>query len=89
MKDAGYVHRQPKSRRAALVCSFVVLLVGAAYALSGGWSAPVSLSTPIPPTLYTTSPAVGINSSGAQAAAWVNESNYLLLQVAARDAEGS
>ena len=55
----------------------------------GGWSTPVSLSIPIPPTFYTASPAVGINSLGAQAAAWINEDNYLLLQVAARDAGGS
>ena len=34
----------------------------------GGWSTPVSLSIPIPPTFYTASPAVGINSLGAQAA---------------------
>lgn len=76
-------------RASKLALGVVLLLVCAAFALSGGWSAPVSLSTPIPPTLYTTTPAVGINSSGAQAAAWVNESNYLLLQVAARDAGGS
>lgn len=87
MKNAGYVNGY--KTRAALVCSFVALLVCAAYALSGGWSAPASLSTPIPPTLYTTTPAAGINASGAQAAAWVNESNYLLLQVAARDAAGN
>jgi hypothetical protein len=59
-----------------------------AYAASG-WTTPVALSTPIPPTYYVTSPAVAINSSGAQAAAWVNEDNYLLLQVAAQDAGGS
>jgi hypothetical protein len=88
LKNAGYVSLR-KSRKAALISSFVALLVCAAYALSGGWSAPASLSTPIPPTFYTTTPAVGVNSSGAQAAAWVNESNYLLLQVAARDAAGN
>jgi hypothetical protein len=59
-----------------------------AYAASG-WTTPVALSTPIPPAFYVTSPVVAINSSGAQAAAWVNEDNYLLLQVAAQDAGGS
>ena len=56
-----------------------------AYAASG-WSTPVTLATPIPPTYYVTSSAVATNSSGAQAAAWVSENNYLLLQVAAQDA---
>jgi len=65
------------------------VLVCAALAASGVWSAPVTLSTPIPPTYYATSPAVDVNSSGAHAAAWVNEDNYLLLQVAAQDAGGS
>jgi len=32
----------------------------------GGWSTPVSLSIPIPPTFYTASPAVAINSLGAR-----------------------
>jgi hypothetical protein len=65
-----------------------MVVTGAVYA-AGGWSTPVSLSIPIPPTFYTASPAVAINSSGAQAAAWINEDNYLLLQVAAQDAGGS
>src|SRR5215470_11744019 len=68
--------------------SGTLLLTFAAYAASG-WTAPVALSTPIPPTDYVTSPVVAINSSGAQAAAWVNEDNDLLLQVAASDAGGS
>ncbi len=45
---------------------------------SGVWSTPVTLSTPIPPTYYAASPAVAVASTGAQAAAWINESNYLL-----------
>jgi hypothetical protein len=82
----------PKSSRkrlfwaVAIACVLCLALV--AYAASG-WSTPVALSTPIPPTYYVTSPAVAINSSGAQAAAWVNEDNYLLLQVAAQDAGGA
>jgi hypothetical protein len=64
-------------------------LIGAAYAAAGGWSTSVSLSTPIEPTLNTSSPTSAINSSGAQVAAWINEGNDLLLQVAARDAGAS
>jgi hypothetical protein len=60
-----------------------------AFAAVGDWSVPVTLSTPIPPTFYTATPVVAIASTGAHAAAWVNESNYLLLQVAAHDAGGS
>jgi hypothetical protein len=89
MKNQDSGNGSGTRRASSLVLGVLLLLVCAAYALSGGWSAPVSLSTPIPPTFYTTTPAVGINSSGAQAAAWINESNYLLLQVAARDAGGS
>jgi hypothetical protein len=60
----------------------------AVYAASG-WTPPVSLSVPIAPTYYATSPAVAVASTGAQAAAWINEDNYLLLQVAAQDAGGA
>src|SRR5258708_30400825 len=64
-------------------------LAGGSYVFAaGGWSPPVTLSTPVPPSFYATSPAVAINSSGAQVAAWINEDNYLLLQVAAQDAGG-
>jgi len=71
----------------SIVCGFFTLAF-AAYAASG-WTTPVALSKPIPPTFYVTSPVVAVNSAGAQAAAWVNEDNYLLLQVAAQDAGGS
>jgi hypothetical protein len=83
-------HRPKRSAlSAAGMISTLPVLACLAYAFAGGWSAPVSLSTPIPPTFYTTAPSVAINSSGAQAAAWINEGNDLLLQVAARDAGGN
>ena len=69
--------------------SFTAWLACAAYAASSGWSTPVTLSTPIPPTFYTASPVVAISSTDAHAAAWINEGNNLLLQVAAQDAGGA
>jgi hypothetical protein len=81
--------RREYSIPSLLGLSTVVLAIAtAAYAFAGGWSAPVSLSTPVPPTFYTTSPTVAINSAGAQAAAWIIENNNLLLQVAAQDSGG-
>ncbi len=84
--------KKPDSSRKRLFWASTITaslcLAFAAYAASG-WTPPVALSTPIPPTDYVTSPVVAINSSGAQAAAWVNEDNDLLLQVAAQDAGGS
>jgi hypothetical protein len=69
--------------------SFATCLACAVFAGTGDWSTPVTLSTPIPPTFYTATPVVAINSTGAHAAAWINEGNYLLLQVAAQDAGAS
>jgi len=65
--------------------SFAACVACGAFAATGDWSTPVTLSTPIPPTFYTASPIVAISSTGAQAAAWINEDNYLLLQVATQD----
>ena len=69
--------------------SFAACLAGVVFAATGDWSTPVTLSTPIPPTFYAATPVVAINSTGAHAAAWINEDNYLLLQVAAQDAGAS
>ena len=42
-------------------------------AAAGGWSAPVSLSTPIPPTDVVGNPAIAVNASGAEVAAWYDQ----------------
>lgn len=52
------------------------LLVGvtAAPALAAPpWSAPISLSTPIPPTDVVGNPSVAVNAAGAQLAAWYDQ----------------
>lgn len=80
-----------RSRRlywAAVITGGLLGLAFAAYA-AFGWSAPVTLANPIPPAYVLNSPVVAINSSGAQAAAWVSQDNDLMLQVAAQDAGGS
>jgi hypothetical protein len=72
-----------------LLSALLVLTSGTYVSAAGGWSTPVTLSTPVPPSFYTTSPVVAINSSGAQAAVWINEDTSLRVQVATQDAGGS
>jgi hypothetical protein len=76
--------------RVARIAGTLLALAGGSQAFgTGGWSAPATLSTPVPPSFYTAYPFVAINSSGAKVAAWINEDNFLLLQVATQDAGGS
>jgi hypothetical protein len=39
------------------------------------WSAPIQLSTPIPPTDVVGGPAIAVNASGAQVAAWYDQAS--------------
>jgi hypothetical protein len=56
------------------VVAVVGLTAAAAPALAAGsWSAPIQLSTPIPPTDVVGDPSVAVNASGAQAAAWYDQ----------------
>jgi len=54
---------------AAVTLMAFVLPAGAA----GGWSAPVRLSTPIPPTDVVGGPTIAVTSTGSQAAAWYDQ----------------
>jgi hypothetical protein len=84
------VQRRSSGVRVVRAVSALLVLASATYVFAaGGWSTPVTLSTPVPPSFYTTSPVVAINSSGAQAAVWINEDTSLLVQVATQDAGGS
>src|SRR5258708_31968015 len=61
-------------------------LAGGSYVFAaGGWSPPGTLSTPVPPSFYATSPAVAITSSRAHVASCDNETNDLHLHDAARN----
>jgi hypothetical protein len=67
------MHRAVRSLAVLTAALVVGPQLAASAATTGSWSPPVQLSAPIPPTDVVGDPAVAVNGTGAEVAAWYDQ----------------